>query len=193
MLNISYPALKVFAFSQAHRYNRYTACYIVTYFQHYVIYTDMHTEENKMSDEKQRMLSVRVTRLNISELYQYLSAESILQQMVDRQLILPANKEDALAYTHKYAKNSIATKALFLMDNPPTFLLNLCDVLKSTGSSQQLNLATKLRSGIFTRFLDSILSLANVLFIPWFQTIKDITCHIERHPNRDSLVVHLLL
>ena len=102
-----------------------------------------------MSDVEQRILSAKVTRLNISELYQYLNAESILQQMVDRQLILPAKMTDAVAYTHKYAQNSVAIEALFPTTNPATFLLCLCDVLEATGNSQQLNLATKLRSGIY--------------------------------------------
>ena len=92
------------------------------------------------------MLSAKVARLNISELYQYLSAESILQQMVDRQLILPEKKEDAVLYSHKYAQNSVAVGALF---STATFLLSLCDVLEATGNSQQLKLATKLRSGMF--------------------------------------------
>ena len=105
-----------------------------------------------MSDVEQRMLSSKVTRLNISELYQYLNAESILQQMVDRQLILPAMMTDAVAYTHKYAQNSIATNALFFMHNTPNFILSLCDVLEGTGNSQQLTLATELRSGKSSTF-----------------------------------------
>ena len=90
-----------------------------------------------------------MTRLNISELYQYLNAESILQQMVDRQLILPTNKENAVAYSHKYAQNCVATSALFsTLSGPPTFLLSLCDVLEATGNTQHQNLAAILRSGI---------------------------------------------
>ena len=122
------------------------------------------------------MLSSKVARLNISELYQYLNAESILQQMVDRQLILPANMTDAVAYTHKYAQNSVAMKALFITTtNPPTFLLNLCDVLEATRNSQQLNLATKLRSGMFASFRFTFL-----LYIFCFQITNDI-CHRGRH------------
>ena len=108
------------------------------------------------SDVEQRMLSAKVTRLNITELYQHLNAESILQQMVDRQLILPEKMTDAVAYTHKYAQNSVAISALFTTrSSPPMFLMHLCDVLEATGNSQQLKLATKLRSGMFTRFLDA--------------------------------------
>ena len=95
-----------------------------------------------------------MTRLNVSELYQYLNVESILEQMVDRHIILPINKEHTVMYTHKYAQNSVATSALFPMVNPPTFLLSLCDVLEATGNSLQLSLATKLRSGLLLmRFL----------------------------------------
>ena len=108
------------------------------------------------SDVEQTMLSSKVTRLNISELYQHLNAESILQLMVDRRLILPAKKEDAVVYSHKYAQNSVAIEALFSTPtNPAKFLLSLCDVLEATGNSQQLTLATKLRSGMFKRFLDA--------------------------------------
>ena len=90
-----------------------------------------------------------MTRLNISELYQHLRAESILQQMVDRQLILPTNKENTVAYSHKYAQNCVATSALFTtLSSPPTFLPSLCDVLEAAGNSQQHNLAAILRSGI---------------------------------------------
>ena len=91
-----------------------------------------------------------VIRLNISELYQHLSAESILQQLLGRQLIPSAKKEDVVAYTHKYAQNCVAISACFPIASPPTFLLSLCDVLVATGNSQQLNLATKLRSGMST-------------------------------------------
>ena len=119
------------------------------------------------------MLSAKVARLNISELYQYLNAESILQQMVDRQLILPETMTDAVAYTHKYAKNSVAILALFTtLSSPPTFLMHLCDVLEVTGNSQQLKLATKLRSGMFKK----ISRCTYLLLILCFQIMKDI-CH----------------
>ena len=104
-----------------------------------------NTGHDKLSDIEQTKLSKEVARLNISELYQHLNAESILQQMVDRQLMLPAKLADAVAYTHKFAQNSVATSALF---TTPTFLFSLCDVLEATGNSQQLNLANKLRSGM---------------------------------------------
>ena len=94
------------------------------------------------------MLGAKVIRLNMSELYQHLNAESILQQMVDRQLILPAKKEDAEIYNHKYAQNLVATGVLFEKESPPTFLLSLCDVLEATGISRQMKLALKLRSGM---------------------------------------------
>ena len=88
-----------------------------------------------------------MARLNLSELFQHLNAASILQQMVDRQLITPAKKVEVEAYSHKYAQNIVAAVGLFNMESPPTFLLGLCDVLEATGTSQQRNLAMKLRSG----------------------------------------------
>ena len=96
------------------------------------------------------MLGAKVIRLNMSELYQHLNAESILQQMVDRQLILPAKKEDAETYNHKYAQNLVAVAGLLTIESPPTFLLGLCDVLEATGLSCQMKLALKLRSGMVT-------------------------------------------
>ena len=121
---------------------------------YYIVILHYPIGHGKPSDVEQKILSSKVTRLNISELYQHLNAESILQQMVDRQLILPANREDTIAYTHKYAQNSVAIKALFsTVTNPPMFLLSLCDVLETTGNSHQLKLATKLRLGMFPRFL----------------------------------------
>ena len=96
------------------------------------------------------MLVVKVIRLNTSELYQHLNAKSILQQMVDRQLIPPAKKEDAETYSHMYAQNLIAAEALLAKGGPPTVLLSICDVLEATGLSCQKKLALKLRSGMFT-------------------------------------------
>ena len=88
-------------------------------------------------------------RLNISELYQHLRAGSILQQMVDRQLMSPKNEENVVAYSHKYAQNCVATSALCsTLSSPPMFLLSLCNVLEATGNSQQQALAAILRSGI---------------------------------------------
>ena len=95
------------------------------------------------------MLGAKVMRINTSELYQHLNAKSILQQMVDRQLFLPENKEDVETNSHKYAQNLIAMGALFSMECPPTFLLSLCDILRVTDLSCQQKLALKLRSGIW--------------------------------------------
>lgn len=101
-----------------------------------------------MSDVEQRMLSAKVTRLNFSELYQHLNAAALLEQMVERQLILPQIKEDAEKYSNNFAKNILATNGLFFqMKSPPTFLLVLCEMLEATGSCQQRGLAAKLRLG----------------------------------------------
>ena len=108
-----------------------------------------YTGNDKLSDVEERMLSSKVTRLNISELYQHLNAESLLQQMVDRQLISTAKKKDVAMYTHKYAQNSVATSALFSKDNPPTFFLTLCDVLEA----HKIKLAINLRSGMSIQML----------------------------------------
>ena len=89
-----------------------------------------------------------MTRLNFSELYQHLNAASLLEQMVERHLILPKIKGDAENYSNNYAKNILATVGLFPTRNsPPTFLLDLCETLEGTGTCQQRSLAAKLRSG----------------------------------------------
>ena len=93
------------------------------------------------------MLSAKVIRLNLSELYQHLNAGSILQQMVDGQLIQQGNMKDAEAYDSKYVQNLSVSLALFLRESPPTVLLDLCTVLDTSGTSQQTKLAVKLRSG----------------------------------------------
>ena len=92
---------------------------------------------------EQRIVSAKVIRLNLSELYQHLNAGSILQQMVDGQLIQPGKMKD----NSKYAKNLSASLALFSTESPPTVLLDLCTALVTSGTSQQTKLALKLRSG----------------------------------------------
>ena len=94
------------------------------------------------------MLSAKVLRLNLSEVYQYLNAESILHEMVERKLITPEQKENAEAYSSKYAQNISAGVALFNMNSPPTFLLDLCNILEATQCPDHKKLAMKFRSGM---------------------------------------------
>ena len=97
------------------------------------------------------MLSSKVLRLNLSEVYQYLNAESILHDMVERKLITPQQKEGAESYRIKFAKNISACIALFItMESPPTFLLSMCDILEARQCSEQRKLAVKLRSGKYS-------------------------------------------
>ena len=111
---------------------------------------------------EQRIVNAKVIRLNLSELYQHLNAGSILQQMVDGQLIQPGNMKDAEAYDSKYAKNLSTSLALLSRQSPPTRLLNFCTVLDTSGTSQQTKLALKLRSGkIVSVFLYWIMILSN--------------------------------
>ena len=97
---------------------------------------------------EQRMLCSKVLRLNLSEMIQYLNAQSILNEMVDRKLIGPQKKGEAEAYSSKYAQNISAGMAMFNMESPPTFLFSLCDVLEGTDCPDQIKLAVKLRSGL---------------------------------------------
>ena len=97
------------------------------------------------------MLSSKVLRLNLSEVYQYLNAESILHEMVEEKLITPQQKEGAESYRIKFAKNISAGIALFItMESPPTFLLSMCDILEARQCSEQRKLAVKLRSGKYS-------------------------------------------
>ena len=106
--------------------------------------------DDEVLNAEQRILSAKVIRLNLSELYQYLNAASILQQMVDGKLIQPQKKNDAESYSSKYPQNHVATMALFNMESPSTFLFHLCDILDPVGVSQQRELALKLRAGLTT-------------------------------------------
>ena len=93
------------------------------------------------------MLSSKVLRLNLSEVYQYLNAESILHEMVERKLITPQQKENAESCNSKYAQNISAGAALFEMNSPPTVMLDLYNILEATQCPNHRKLAVKLRSG----------------------------------------------
>ena len=95
------------------------------------------------------MLGAKVTRLNFSELYQHLNAAAVLQQLVDRQLLSPAQKTDAESYHQIYVQNHVSIVSLFTADNPPSFLLLLCDILEASSTAEHSTLAAKLRSGTY--------------------------------------------
>ena len=98
---------------------------------------------------EQRKLSAKVLRLYFSEMFQYLNAQSILNEIVDKKLIGPQNKGEVECYTSKYAKNISAGMAMFsTMESSPTFLLSLCDILEGTDCPDQMKLALMLRSGM---------------------------------------------
>ena len=98
---------------------------------------------------QQRMFGAEVLRLSLTEVYQNLNAQSILQEMVEGKLIQPQNKGAAEAYSSKYAQNISAGVALFNMRSPATFLFVLCSILESRDSPKQRKLAMTLRSGIY--------------------------------------------
>ena len=99
------------------------------------------------------MLGAKVLRLNLSEVYQYLNAKSILHEMVERKLITPQQKGSAEAYSSTYAQNISAGVALFNKESPPTFALDLCNILEATDCPKKRKLAMKLRSGIMILFI----------------------------------------
>ena len=97
---------------------------------------------------QQNMFGAKALRLSLSEVYQNLNAQSILQEMVEGELIQPQNKRDAEAYSSKYAQNISAWAALFNVQSPSTFLFALCSILESRDSPKQRNLAIMLRSSM---------------------------------------------
>ncbi|CAI8053192.1 Ankyrin repeat, PH and SEC7 domain containing protein secG [Geodia barretti] len=92
------------------------------------------------------MLGAKVLRLNLSEVCQYLNAKSILHEMVERKLITSQQKGNAEAYSSTYAQNISAGVALFNKESPPTFALDLCNILEATDCPKKRKLAMKLRS-----------------------------------------------
>ena len=106
------------------------------------------TEDEGVMVAEQGMLDAKVLRLNLSEVYQYLNAKSILREMVERKLITSQQKGNAEAYSSTYAQNISAGVALFNTGSPPTFALNMCNILEATDCPEQRKLAIKLRSGL---------------------------------------------
>ena len=109
----------------------------------------MVVEDEGVLVAQQRMFGAKALRLSLSEVYQNLNAQSILQEMVEGELIQPQHKGAAEAYSSKYAQNISAGVALFNMQGPATFLLALCSILESRDSPKQMKLAMILRSGMY--------------------------------------------
>ena len=105
---------------------------------------------------EQRKLCCKVLRLNLSEVFQYLNAQSIMNEMVEKKLIKPQKKGEVEAYSSKYAQNISAGIAMFNMESPPTFLLSLCDILEGTDCPDQMKLAVKLRSGMCSTVMGTL-------------------------------------
>ena len=109
----------------------------------------MVLEDERVLVAQQNMFGAMALRLSLSEVYQNLNAQSILQEMVEGKLIQPQNKRDAEAYSSEYAQNISAWVALFHGQGPATFLFALCSILESRDSPKQRKLAMTLRSGMY--------------------------------------------
>ena len=109
----------------------------------------MVLEDERVLVAQQNMFGAKVLRLSLTEVYQNLNAQSILQEMVEGKLIQPQHKGAAEAYSSEYAQNISAGVTLFNMRSPATFLFALCSILKSRDSPKQRKLAMTLRSGIY--------------------------------------------
>ena len=108
----------------------------------------MYIEDEGVLVAQQHMFAMKALRLSLSEVYQNLNAQSILQEMVEGKLIQPQNKGAAEAYSSEYAQNISAGVALYNMQSPSTVLFALCSILESRGSPKQRNLAIMLRSSM---------------------------------------------
>ena len=109
----------------------------------------MYIEDEGALVAQQHMFAMKALRLSLSEVYQNLNAQSILQEMVEGKVIQPQNKGAAEAYSSEYAQNISAWVALFNMQSPATFLFALCSILESRDSPKQMKLAMTLRSGMY--------------------------------------------
>ena len=78
---------------------------------------------------------MKVIQLNLSE-YQYLNVENIIQQMVERRLILQKNMETCAS---PYVQNISAVIALIdlHMTSSPAFLFSLCEILETADPNQR--------------------------------------------------------
>ena len=90
---------------------------------------------------EQRILGAKVLGLNISEIYQYMNADLLLQGR---------EKDIIQEYNSKYAQNISVGAAFFgdIMEGSPTFLLDMCKFLEAADCPEQSHLATKFQSGI---------------------------------------------
>ena len=72
----------------------------------------MVLEDEGVLVAQQNVFGAMALLLSLSEVYQNLNAQSILQEMVEGKLIQPQNKRDAEAYSSEYAQNISAGVAL---------------------------------------------------------------------------------
>ena len=105
------------------------------------------TEAGALSTAEQRKICSKVLRLNLSNIYQFLNVQLILNEMVAKTLIQPQRKGDVEAYSSKYAQNISAGIALFERESTQ-HVLDLCGILQATDSSEQRQLAVMLATGI---------------------------------------------
>ncbi|CAI8025276.1 Ankyrin repeat domain-containing protein 29 [Geodia barretti] len=103
-------------------------------------------EDKELMVAEKDMSKTKVLRLNLSEIYQYLNAKSILHEMVERKLITSQQKGNAEAYSSAYAQNISAGVALFETGSSPTVALDLCTILEATDFQGGKKLAMKLTS-----------------------------------------------
>ena len=99
------------------------------------------------------MISAKVLRINLSEVYQSLNAQSILSEMVERKLIQPQKRGEAEGYSSKYAQNISAGVTLF---NKKSFThIHIRSLQYSRGhrlpQTEEVSSEAQIRSGIYCR------------------------------------------
>ena len=78
--------------------------------------------------------------VNFSELYG-IRAASLLQQMVEKKIVLAEDKKQVEQYSQTYARDAALTSAV-INRVTPTLLVKLCNIMKL--STQHANIAMKL-------------------------------------------------
>ena len=99
------------------------------------------------------MISAKVLRLNLSEVYQSLNAQSILCEMVERKLIQPQKRGEAEGYSSKFAQ--YFSWSGFVLHNGDSTHIFIRSVQYSGGyrlpQTEEVSSKAQIRSGIYCR------------------------------------------
>ena len=105
----------------------------------------MVLEDERVLVAQQAMFGAKALRLSLSEVYQNLNAQSILQEMVEGN----SSSHSIREMLRPTALDMHRIFQLFNVRSPSTFLFALCSILESRDSPKQRKLAMTLRSGMY--------------------------------------------